>query len=95
MATNSSLLQERMTEARASAEAAMVARILNDLVIEPSTKRFVKGRATRIERWQQLAACATAQVNGLQALAKCAAPRKPRVAKCEQPQEQPSTAATA
>lgn len=58
-------LQERMAEARAAAEAAAICKILNDLVLEPSTKRFVKRRAERIERWEQLAQVARAHAAGL------------------------------
>lgn len=58
----------------------MIVRLLNDAVAEPSTKRFVKGRSLRIERWMQLARVASEQVNGLQALAKVA-PRRPSRAK--------------
>lgn len=65
-----------MCEARATAEAASVVRILNDASMDPSTKRFVKGRPARIDRWTQLANIASQQVQGLQALAKAAAPKR-------------------
>lgn len=64
-----------MAEARATAEASSVVRILNDTAMDPSTKRFTKGRGARIERWLQLEQLAHSQVNGLQALAK-AAPKR-------------------
>lgn len=78
MPTNISFA-ERASEIRATSECAMIVRILNDATVEPSTKRFVKSRATRIERWMQLEAAARTQINGLQALAK--APRAARTPK--------------
>lgn len=65
-----------MAEARATAEAASITRILNDAAMDPSTKRFVKGRAGRIERWLQLESVAHTQVSGLQALARVSAPKR-------------------
>ena len=77
MSTNSNTLQERMAEARAVAEATIVCRILGDTTLEPSTKRLVRSRPQRIERWTQLAELAQREVAGLQALAK-QAPRAKR-----------------
>lgn len=74
---NLSLLAERTAEIRAHAEASMVARILGELIEEPSSKRFAHSRPMRIERWAQLQSCAAKQVSGLQALAKQTV-RKPR-----------------
>lgn len=74
--SNSNSLPERMAEARATAETASITRLLNDAAMDPSTKRFTKGRGARIERWAQLEAVAHSQVSGLQALAKAAVPRR-------------------
>lgn len=83
MSTNSNTLQERMSEARAVAEATMVCRILGDTTLEPSTKRFVRSRPARIERWTQLAELAQREAAGLAALAK-QAPRVKRPAKASE-----------
>lgn len=64
---------ERMSETRATTVCETTLRTLQDLTNEPSTKRFLKSRATRMGRWMELEAAARAQINGLQALAK--APR--------------------
>lgn len=74
MPTNISLFQERAAEIRAAAEANAIVRILNDAAMEPSTKRFTRNRATRQERWLQLAQMAERQAQGLSSLQ--AAPRK-------------------
>jgi hypothetical protein len=78
MSTSSANLQERGSEWRATAEASMTVRILVEAAAEVSTKRFVKSRAARIERWAQLERVAREQINGLSALAKAPAARKVR-----------------
>ena len=70
MSNSASNLQERLAETRAAASAEMTVRLLVEAVGEPSTKRFVKSRAARIERWQQLAEVASEQASNLTALAK-------------------------
>lgn len=81
MSASTTNLAERASEIRAQAEAAMVARILGDLAIEPSGKKFLNSRASRLERWMQLAGVASRQAAGLQALSKAARvpKRKPAV----------------
>lgn len=71
-------MQERASEWRATAEAAMVVRILTELAAEVSTKRFVHSRASRAERWAQLASVAEQQLSGLNALAKAPPKRAAR-----------------
>lgn len=78
MANNSLSIQERMSEAVANAQAAMVVKILSELAVESSTKRFVRSRATRIARWQELADLAAGQAAALSVVSKQAAARKPR-----------------
>ena len=82
MSANNTFLAERLSEVRASAEASMVAKIIGELTLEPSAKRFTRTRPQRVERWLQLASVAGKQADGLAALAKAGAalkraPRKP------------------
>lgn len=76
MPTNT--LQERMAEARATAEAQSIIRALNDAVMDPNGPRFAKGRGARIERWARIESIALTQVDSLKALAKTTA-KKPKV----------------
>lgn len=78
MANNSLSIQERMSEAVANAQAAMVVKILGELSVEPSTKRFVRSRALRITRWQELSELAGKQANALAAVVRTTVARKPR-----------------
>lgn len=76
MPTATQNIQERGSEWRATAEAAMIVRILNELANETSGKKFARSRATRIERWTQLENVAHQQMSGLNALAKAPTVRK-------------------
>lgn len=84
MPTSPNLMAERFAEVRAVAAIQSVVRILDDLSREPSGKRFINSRASRKERWAQLAQEAAIRVNELSAAvpkaasARRAAP-KPRV----------------
>jgi hypothetical protein len=70
---------ERVAEIRATAEASMVVKILGELSNEPSTKRFTRSRAARVERWLQLERVAKEQSVGLLALGKVSVKRPARV----------------
>lgn len=78
MANNTVILQERMSEGIASERASAIIKALAEHAIDPSTKRFVRARAARIDGWQRLQKLAGEQAAALAAVARTTVARKPR-----------------